>query len=89
MHSIGAIEPSSASTTSAIVICVGRAREHVAAARAAPRVDQAGLAQARDEVLEVGQRQAVVLGDLGQRDRLLAGAPRQLDHHAHAVLGLG
>ena len=32
MHSIGAIEPSSASTTSAIVISRARAREHVAAA---------------------------------------------------------
>ena len=67
----------------------GRAREHVAAARAAPRVDQAGLAQARDEVLQVGERQAVVLGDLRQRNRVLAGSPSQLDHHAHAVLGLG
>ena len=34
------------------------AREHVAAARAAAAVDQPGLAQPRDEVLEVGQRQA-------------------------------
>ena len=88
MHSIGAIDPSSASTTSAIVISRGRAGEHVAAARAAPRVDQAGLAQARHEVLEVGQRQAVVGGDLRERDRLLAGPPSELDHHAHAVLGL-
>ena len=47
----------------------GRAREQVAAARAAPRVDQPGLAQARDEVLQVGERQPVVLGDLRQRDR--------------------
>ena len=67
----------------------GGAREQVAAARAAARVDQAGLAQARDEVLEIGERQPVVLGDLRQRDRLLAGAPSELDHHAHAVLGLG
>ncbi len=92
MHSIGAIEPSSASTTSAIVISRRRAREQVAAARAPPRIDQAGLAQTRDEMLQVGERQPVVLGDLRERDRSsspLAGSPSQLDHHAHAVLGLG
>ena len=73
MHSIGAIEPSSASTTSAIVISRGRAREHVAAARAAPAVDEPGLAQPRHQVLEVGQRQPVALGDLRERhDGLLA-----------------
>ena len=41
------------------------------------------------EVLEVRERQSVVLGYLGQRNRVIAGAPGQLDHHAHAVLGLG
>ncbi len=74
---------------------VGRAREHVAAARAAPAVDEPGLAQPCHQMLEVGQRQAVALGDLRERhDGLLAvGALcrplRQGDHHAHAVLGLG
>ena len=89
MHSIGAIEPSSASTTSAIVISRGGRASSVAAARAAPDVDQPGLAQARDEVLEIGERQPVMGGDLGERDRVVAGAPSELDHHAYAVLGLG
>jgi len=44
-------------------------------------------------VLEIGERQAIVLGDLGKRDRVptirLAGSASQLDHHAYAVLGLG
>src|SRR6185437_13242546 len=72
-----------------------RAREHVAAARAAPRVDQPGLTQARDEVLEVGERQPVAGCDLGQRDRsgaepvgVVAAPAGQLHHHANAVLGL-
>ena len=58
MHSIGAIEPSSASHDLGHRDLRGGAREHVAAARAAPRVDEVRLAQARDEMLEVGQRQA-------------------------------
>ncbi len=57
--------------------------------RAAAALDQPGAAQARDEVLEVGERQPLVLGDLGERHRVVAAAPRELDHHAHAVLGLG
>jgi hypothetical protein len=35
------------------------------------------------------ERQAAPLGDLRERDRLLASLTGQLDHHAHAVLGLG
>ena len=57
--------------------------------RAAAALDQPGAAQPRDEVLEVGEREALVLGDLGQRHRLVAAAPREVDHHAHAVLGSG
>src|SRR4051794_21632486 len=56
---------------------VGAAGEQVAAARAAPAVHQPRLAQAGDEVLEVGQRQRVGLGDLGQRDGRVAAAARQ------------
>ena len=89
MHSIGAIRPSSASTTSAIVICSAGAREQVAAVRAAAALDQPGAAQARDEVLEVGERQPLAVGDLGQRHGLDAAPPREVDHHAHAVLGSG
>ena len=56
---------------------VGGAGEQVAAARAAPALDQPRLAQAGDEVLEVGQRQPVRLGDLGERDGRVAVAPRR------------
>jgi len=89
MHSIGAIRPSSASTTSAIVICAGsRARRYPPRA---PRrlLDQAGAAQACDEMLEVGERQSLGLGDLGERNRLRATAPRKVDHDPHAVLSFG
>ena len=41
------------------------------------------------EMLEIGQRKAVVGGDLRQRDRILASTPSKLDHHTYAVLGLG
>src|SRR3954453_5816340 len=68
---------------------VGAAGQQVAAARSTPALHQPGLAQAGDEVLEVGQRQRVGLGDLGQRDRRVAGAGGQLDEDADAVLGLG
>src|SRR3954469_6082584 len=44
---------------------VGRAGQKVAAACAAPALDEPGLAQPRDEVLEIGERQPVGLGDLG------------------------
>jgi hypothetical protein len=40
-------------------------------------------------VLEVGERKAALSSDLGQRHRLIVAAPSELDHHAHAVLGLG
>ncbi len=66
-----------------------RAREHVAAARSAPARDQPGLAQPRDEVLQVREGQPVVGRDLRERNWVVAGAPSELDHHAHAVLGLG
>ena len=47
-----------------------RPRQAVAAVGAAGRGDQAGLAQLRDQVLEVGERQALRLGDRAERDRL-------------------
>ena len=56
---------------------VGRARQQVAAARAAPAVDQPRLAQAGDEVLEVGERQPVALGDLRERTPAPRRAPRE------------
>src|SRR3954469_6080132 len=68
---------------------VGGAGEQVAAAGAAPALHQLRLAQAGDEVLEVGERQPVGLGDLGQRHRTRVRAARQLDEDADAVLGFG
>ena len=87
MHSMGAIDPSSASTTSAMLI--SRAGARACSRRASLDAShQPGLAQAGDEVLEVCERQPVMGGDLRERDRVVAGAPSKLDHHAHAVLGL-
>src|SRR4051794_6729063 len=68
---------------------VGRPREQVAAPRAAPALDEAGLAQPRDEVLEVGEGQAVGLRDLGERHRAGAAARRELHEDPYAVLRLG
>src|SRR3954453_161762 len=68
---------------------VGRARQEVAAAGTAPALDEAGLAQSRDQVLQVGERQRVRLRDLGERNGGLAVARGELDEDADAVLGLG
>ena len=48
---------------------LGRAGELVAAVGAAGADDEAGLAQADDELLQVGPRQVLLGGDLGQRGR--------------------
>ena len=66
---IGAIGPSRARRTSLIGIVVGRAGELVAAVGAAGRDDEAGVAKAHDELLEVGARQVLLGGDLGERCR--------------------
>ena len=87
-HSIGAIAPSSASTTSSILIS-SAGGQAVAAVGAALVVDQAGLAQLGDQVLEIGERQPLGLGDGAQRDRGAVLLAAQLDHQAHSVLGSG
>ena len=66
---IGAIGPSSARRTSLIGIVLGRAGELVAAVGAARAGHQAGLAQAHDELLEIGAREVLFGGDLGERRR--------------------
>ena len=48
---------------------LGRAGELVAAVRAARARDEAGFAEAHDELLEVGARQVLLGGDLGQAGR--------------------
>src|SRR6478609_7586365 len=54
-------------------------REAVAAVRAARGGDQAGVAQLRDQVLEVGERQALGLRDCAQGDRPVAWLAAELD----------
>src|SRR6478736_1604404 len=71
---------------------LGGTREEVAPVGAAPAFDQPRLAQAGGQVLEIGEWQAVAVGDLAERYALavaVGAVPRQLDHYAHAVLGSG
>src|SRR3954465_10778820 len=68
---------------------VGRPRQQVAPARAPPALAHPRLAQTRDEVLEIGERQHVGLGDLGQRNRALPVPRGELDEDPDAVFGLG
>src|SRR3954454_4531170 len=68
---------------------VRRPRQQIAPPRAAPALDQPRLAQPRDEVLEIGERQDVGLGDLGERNRALPVPRGELDEDADAVFGLG
>ena len=68
---------------------LGRHREAVAAVRSPGRGDETGLAQPGDEVLKVGERKPLGLGDCAERDRRRAGLASELDHQAHPVLGFG
>ena len=88
-HSIGAIAPSSACTTSSMSISLGGPAQPVAAVGAALALDQAGLAQLRDQVLEVGEGEPLGLGDGAQRHRGAAILAAQLHHQADPVLGSG
>ena len=69
-------------------IGLGRGRELVAAAGAAGGDDEAGVAEAGDELLEVGARQVLVGGDLREARRAFAEAPPELHHEPDAVLAL-
>ena len=60
----------------------------VAAARAAGAGDEAGVAEAHDELLEVGPRQVLVGGDVRQAGRSGPEPTPELDHEPHAVLAL-
>src|SRR3954449_9396646 len=53
------------------------------------RDDEVGLLQLRDDVLEVGQRQALGVGDGVERRRPVGVLPAELDHQSYAVLGSG
>ncbi len=65
--------------------------QRVAAAGAAGRVDEPGLAERDDELLEVGPRQVLLGGDVRQahgHGRLAGPTAGQLDEHPDAVLAL-
>jgi len=67
---------------------VGRAGEQVTPARSAPALDEPGLAQPGHEVLEVGEREPIGLGDVGERNGGVPVSLPELHHHADSVLGL-
>ena len=56
---------------------------------AALALDEAGLAQLRDQVLEIGEGEVLALGHRAQRDGAVAGLAAELDHQSHSVLGSG
>src|SRR5438105_15909346 len=64
-------------------------RERVAAARAALAADQTGLAQARDELLQIRFGELLVRRDGVQADRTLAEVTCEVDHEPHAVFAAG
>jgi len=66
---------------------LGRSGESVAAGVAARGGHQPSTAQGPDQLLDVGVRQLVRLGDAGQRCRALTVGVGQRDQHADAVLG--
>src|SRR3954469_3602799 len=66
----------------------GIARQAVAAVRAAGALDEGGLAQKRDDPLEVREGQALGLGDRLQRDGALTVMTAELDEQAYPVLRL-
>jgi hypothetical protein len=67
----------------------GPASQPVAAVGAALAFDQARLAQLGDQMLEVGEGEALGIGDGAQRHRCSAVLTAQLDHQANPVLGSG
>ena len=85
-QTMGAMGPSSARSTSPMRISRRLSRQLVAAVRAARAGHEPGFAQAHHELLEVRARQDFVVGHLGKADGAGAVVPRELDHHAHAVL---
>jgi hypothetical protein len=67
---------------------LGRASQLIAAVGAARARDQPGIAEAHHELLEVGARELLLGGDLGEARRTLAVMPTELDHQPDAVLAL-
>src|SRR5918994_2502988 len=68
---------------------LGGSPQPVAAVGAALALDQPGLAELRDQVLEVGQGESLGLGDSAQGDGLAILLAAKLDHQAHSVFRSG
>ena len=84
-NSRGNSEPPSACTTCQAVISRAGPRQPVAAARAAGRDHELGLAQRAQQLGRVVGRQALALGDLGDRERVRPGVARHLEQAAEPV----
>ena len=63
-------------------------REQIAAARPAHALDETAAAQLGEKLLEIGQRNLLPLGDLGERDRPAVAVPGEIDHRHHRVAAL-
>src|SRR5207344_206122 len=64
-------------------------RQQVPAAGAAHAPDQPAAAQLGKQLLEIGERNLLPLGDLGERDRVAVAVPREIDHRHHRIAALG
>ena len=88
-HCVASIGSSTATMMSATETVVGVAREVIAAARAAHAVDQPVAAQLAEQLLEVGQRDLLALGDAGERHRAVGAVHREVDHRRDGETSFG
>src|SRR5260370_3978392 len=63
--------------------------EKIAAARTSYALDEAALAQHGEELLEIGQRNFLPFGDLGERDRVTVAVLGEIDHCHDGIASLG
>src|SRR5712691_11326082 len=61
----------------------------IAAAGPAHAADQATAPQLGKELLEIGERDLLPFGDLGERDRVAAAVPGEVDHRHHRIAAPG
>lgn len=66
-----------------------RTSQVIAAARATGAGHETAAAQAREQLLEIGKREILALGDLAQADRTLAVMQGQVQQRGHRVTSLG
>ncbi len=88
-HWVASIGSSTATMTSATEIVSGAARQPIAAAGTAHAFDEAVPAELAEELLEVGQRNLLPLGDAGQRDRGIGAVHRDVDHRGDGESSFG